>query len=126
LFNVMFDKVTTLTTEVATLRAQLATVTQERDRYKSTESALSRIAITAINKMQVSLGQSASKLDDLDVSVVLEQYNRTYALFNQRFRVGATAQVPGDKDFHETPAAQENGTVSAAVHRLTTARVNKG
>jgi len=120
----MFDRITVLTTEKATLSAELATAKVERDAAKSTESALVKIAITAINRMQVSLGSVAMKMDDSSPSVVLEQYNRTYSQFNQKFKVGASAQVPETEDFEGNDKnVQENDSMSAAVHRLTTSKV---
>ncbi len=126
LFDKMFSKVSDLTVQVANLTAKLSIAEQERDKYKSSETALIKVAVQAINRMQVSLGGMSTKMDDADAATVLEQYNRTYSLFNQRFKVGATAKVPESEDFGASAAPAENQTVSAAVHRLTTSRVNKG
>lgn len=120
LINNMFDRVTALTTDKANLTTKLATAEQERDAAKSTEVALTKIAITAINRMQVSLGGSPAKMDDASPSVVLDQYNRTYSQFNQKFKVGSTAQVPESEDFVDGDKGKvENSSMTAAVQRLT-------
>lgn len=123
LFDTMFNRISDLTVETASLKAKLGTAEQDRDKFRSSEAALIKIAVQSINRMQVSLGGAAAKMDDADAATVLEQYNRTYSLFNQRFRVGSTAQVPQDKDMGGDDGSAENSSVAAAVHRLTTSRV---
>lgn len=124
LINNMFDRITSLTTEKANLTAKLASAEQDRDAAKSTETALTKIAVTAINRMQVSLGGTPTKMDDASPSVVLDQYNRTYSQFNQKFKVGSTAQVPESEDFEDREGGNvENSSMSAAVQRLTSSKV---
>lgn len=123
LINNMFDRITELTTKVANLTTEVATATNERDAAQSTEVALTKIAVTAINRMQVGLGGTPTKMDDASPSVVLDQYNRTYSQFNQKFKVGSVAQVPENEDFQSGEQTGENSSMSAAVHRLTTSKV---
>ncbi len=123
LFDTMFTKINDLTVKVAELSAQLSTVTQERDKHKSSESALIKIAGQAINRMQVSLGGAAIKVDEADAATVLEQYNRTYSEFNRRFKVGASARVAEDADLTPAPERAQNPSVEAGVLRLTTNRI---
>lgn len=123
LMDKMFNKVSDLTVETANLKADNAKLERERDEAVSTESALCQIAVQAINKMQVSLGGVPMKLADSGASVILEQYNRTYTQFNQKFKVGAAAEVPNEDDFNVDAGGKSNAAVEAAVTRLTTSKV---
>lgn len=123
LVTTMFDKITDLTTQLATVKAELATSTQKLDEAVSTQDALIKIAIQAVQKMEVSLGGSPSKLTGMAPSVVLDHYNRVHAQFNQRFKVGASAEVPADSDVEDRGATEDNTVYGAAVHRLTTGKV---
>lgn len=121
----LLDRNTALTTELAEVKAELKTLRQERDTAKATEGSLVKIAVQAIQRMQVSLGGTPMQLSDLSADVVLAQYNRTHTQFCQKFKVGATAEVPEESDFNEQGSEpQENASVSAAVHRLTSHKVS--
>lgn len=124
----MFNRVSELTVEVAELKVKLKQAEQERDSSKSSETGLMRIAITAINRMQIGLGSVPIKLDSADAATVIDQYTRTYNQFNQRYPSGGRAEVPSDEDTVSSAAGEgeeSNNTVNAAVHRLTTARVQR-
>jgi len=124
LINQMFDRITELTTKVANLSTSLNAAETAREAAVATEAALTKIAITSINRMQVGLGGTPTKMDDASPSVVLDQYNRTYSQFNQKFKVGSVAQVPENEDFQSGEQTKsENSSMSAAVHRLTTSKV---
>lgn len=122
-FDTLLTRVTDLTVQLANATANLKQAEQARDTHKATENALTKIAIQAINRMQVGLGGVPMSLEASDVGTVLEQYSRTYSLFNQRYPVGARAQVPQNEDFDSSTGAT-NATVLAAQQRLTGARPN--
>lgn len=121
LADTMFNKISDLTTELATVKAELATANAAMTEAKAAEEALVNIAIASAQKMEVSLGGSPSKLTGMATAVVLDHYNRVHTQFCQRFKVGATAQVPEDADFDG--ASEGNTTLGAAIHRLTDGKV---
>lgn len=116
----LLAKVSDLTIELATTKASLKQAEQARDASAATEASLVKIAIQAINRMQVGLGGVPMNVESADVGTVLAQYSRTYSLFNQRYPVGATAKVPQGEDFNAEAAT--NDTLLAAQQRLTGAR----
>lgn len=126
LIDKLFAKVSDLTTEVATLTAKLALSEQACQAYQSTEKSLSKIAVQAINRMQVALGGVPMRLDTSDAATILEQYNRVYSAFNDKYKVGAQAEVATEQDIGTGQVEQaSNSTVDSAVHRLTTSRVSR-
>jgi hypothetical protein len=120
--NNLLDRIATLTTAKATLETKVAAAEQDSVTAKANEASLTKIAVQAIHKMQVSLGGSPTPLSDASTPAVLDQYNRTYSQFNQRFKVGASAAVPENEDF-DGASNDENASMAAAVTRLTTSKV---
>jgi signal peptide peptidase SppA len=120
--NNLLDRIATLTTANAALETKVSAAEQESVTSKANETSLTKIAVQAIHKMQVSLGGSPTPLSDASTSAVLEQYNRTYSQFNQKFKVGAQAAVPENEDF-DGASNDENASMAAAVTRLTTSKV---
>jgi signal peptide peptidase SppA len=121
----LLDRNAALTDQLATLKAELGTAKTALSSAQSTENALCKIAIQAINRMQVSLGGVPMKIGDTDTSIVLDMYNRTHSTFNQRFKVGASAEVPQNDDLSGgRPAAEENSSMAAAATRLTVAKLS--
>lgn len=118
----LLAKVSDLTVQLANTKASLEQAERARDAHAATEGALVKIAIQAINRMQVGLGGVPMNIESADVGTVLAQYTRTYSLFNQRYPVGATAKVPQNEDFDTAAASAQNDTLLAAQQRLTGAR----
>lgn len=94
----LLDKVTSLSTELAQSKADLTASQSELTKAKSTEVALTKIVIDVTNRMQLPLGGMVSKMDGMDVSLVISQYNRVHSIFNAKYRAGASAEVPSDAD----------------------------
>lgn len=109
--------------EVATLKVNLRTAEAERDEAVSAEAGLVKIAIAAVNRMQIAMGAAPTKLEGMSASAVIDQYNRSYTQFNQRYKVGSTAQVPEETDTGNGQANGENSSMMAAAARMTTDKV---
>ena len=125
--NTLFTKVGTLTEELAIANAKLSTAAADLVKAKSTEDTLKGMVSISINKMQVALGGTPLKLSDVDASVVIEQHNRTHSAFNQKYKVGASANVPESEDFAaNSDNENENSVVEEATLRLTDKKVKQG
>lgn len=53
--------------------------------------ALSNVAITAINKLQIALHETPTDLTGMSPSVILDMYSKKEALFNDTFKIGASS-----------------------------------
>lgn len=122
--NTLFNKVGTLTEELAISKANLVGVTAKLETAESTEDSLKKMVAISINKMQVAMGGAPLKLNDVEASVIIEQHNRTHSAFNQKYKVGASAHVPESDDFEaNTKNSGTNSVVEAAQARLTDKKI---
>ena len=94
----LINKLGDLQTELAQAKVDLNQATKQIETLQSTEAGLKEIAATAINRMQIAIGASASDLSALDSSTLLAQYAKTSSEFHERFPVGAKAEVKTESD----------------------------
>ena len=108
---------------VAALKVQLGEATSAKTKMESSHEKLVKIAVGSIQRMQVAMGGTATKMEGLDASVVVDQYHQVLSQFNSKFKVGASAEVPSNKDTGQPLAGGEGGEggtlLSQASQRLT-------
>ena len=83
-------------TELMELRVQKSQMETQLNALKDVESTLQPIAIEAINRMQIALGQSPSTLKGLPAASLAEQYGALKEDFNKRFKSGQLSQGATD------------------------------
>lgn len=83
-------------TELMELRVQKSQMETQLNSLKDVESTLQPIAIEAINRMQIALGQSPSTLKGLPAASLAEQYGALKEDFNKRFKSGQLSQGATD------------------------------
>lgn len=86
-----------LEAKIETLTAQLAEKDQALAQAAVSAGNLEAIALSAVNKMEVSLGISNSD-ESLKGAALVERHTQISAKFNKRFSIGAKAQVPAGDD----------------------------
>lgn len=86
-----------LEAKIETLTAQLAEKDQVIAQAAVAAGTLEAIALTAVNKMEVSLGITNSD-DSLKGAALVERHTQVSEKFNKRFSIGARAQVPAGDD----------------------------
>lgn len=114
-----------LTDKLLKVQADLASIKSEKEaveaRLASAESdqqALREIACEATERMQVALGASVTNTRDLTASAVVALYHQTKKDFEQRFKVGATAEVPVDEKDEDNVVVHPAATVRATkIHK---------
>lgn len=98
----MSDRLSTVLTERAELKAEVADLKRQVERASKNTDALKDIAVESIRRMQVAMGGVPLELSDMDLSTVVAQHYQTERAFTERFKVGATAERRKDSDLsHE-------------------------
>jgi len=83
--------------ELMELRVQKTQMETQLTALKDVESTLQPIAVEAINRLQIALGQSPSNLKGLPAASLAEQYAALKDDFNKRFKAGPVAQGASDE-----------------------------
>ena len=78
---------------IETLLVELASEKSTVKTLSAVESQLKPIAVAACQRMQVALGQSPGKLEDLSTQALAERYDELQSDFNARFKAGQTAET---------------------------------
>ncbi len=111
-------------TELAQAKVDLAGAQKQVEALESVETGLKEIAATSINRMQIAMGASATDLSALDSSTLLAQYATTSKTFNERFPVGAQAEVKTESDEHDSSRGRVVSFTQSAVANAT--KFNQG
>lgn len=83
--------------ELMELKVQKTQMETQLTALKDVESTLQPIAVEAINRLQIALGQSPSNLKGLPAASLAEQYAALKDDFNKRFKAGPVAQGASDE-----------------------------
>ena len=83
--------------EMMELKVQKTQMETQLTALKDVESTLQPIAVEAINRLQIALGQSPSNMKGLPAASLAEQYAALKDDFNKRFKAGPVAQGASDE-----------------------------
>lgn len=85
-----------LQSQVASLNLELHQAKNQAQVLQDVEAKLQPIAIEAINRLQVGLGQTPTTLQGLPATSLAEQYAATKSEFDARFKIGRQTQQASD------------------------------
>ena len=107
-------------TAMAALQVQLAEAVSAKTKMEVSHEKLVKIAVASIQRMQVAIGGSPVKMEGMDASVVVDQYHQVLSQFNSKFKVGASAEVPGNSNTGPVAAASTaSSPVETSAQKLT-------
>lgn len=106
------EKLTLASAEMGKLQAENAAVKEKLETIQAGTSGLRRVAMSAVNRMEVAMGYQPSKVEDFDSdSTIVSKFNKLESDFNGRFKPGAKAEhsngsstPPGTAGGAENPA----------------------
>lgn len=91
------EQASALETKLTTATAELAQMRQQVTQLSEVEAQLAPIAIEAINRLQIGLGQTPMVLTGLPASALAQQYASTKALFEARIPAGRKSAPASDE-----------------------------
>ena len=100
----MTEKLTAASAELGKLRAENASLKERFETAEAGSAGLRRVAMSAVNRMEVAMGYQPSKSEDFDnASTIVAKFNKLESDFNGRFKPGAKAE-------HSTGVVAQPGT----------------
>ncbi|QZI91823.1 putative Signal peptide peptidase [Vibrio phage 51E28.1] len=106
----------TLTKDNAKLELQVEGLEKDVTSANAAADALKPIAIAAVNRMQIALGQTPTDLSSMNASAIADMFTKTDATFNETFSVGG----PRSAAMQENRGTAENVQTSfCPIHKPT-------
>ncbi len=106
----------TLTKDNAKLELQVEGLEKDVTSANAAADALKPIAVAAVNRMQIALGQTPSDLSSMSASAIADMFTKTDATFNETFSVGG----PRSAAMQENRGKAENVQTSfCPIHKPT-------
>jgi signal peptide peptidase SppA len=116
----MSEKLSASAAENAKLKMAVETLTAENDTMKASNSSLKRVAMVAINRMEVAMSMAPSKQEDFDNDqTVLAKFNRLESDFNGRYKPGAKAEHSSDNQQRKVTASGADTRIDQSAKTLT-------
>jgi len=115
------EKLSTAGVEMGKLQAENASMKEKLETIQAGTSGLRRVAMSAVNRMEVAMGFQPSKVEDFDSdSTIVSKFNKLESDFNGRFKPGAKAEHSnGGNTAPGTAGGSENPAFDAPARNLT-------
>ena len=114
------EKISAAAAENAKLKMAVEALTTENETMKASNSSLKRVAMVAINRMEVAMSMAPSKQEDFDNDqTVLAKFNRLESDFNGRYKPGAKAEHSSDNQQRKVTASGADTQIDKSAKTLT-------